>query len=149
NELMWSKTFGLYYDYNFKKQRRGLAVSLASYYPMWAGMVDNEQAAQLVKSLRKFEQKDSLSTTDGQVSPRDVCSNAPVQWAYPNGWAPLHFIVVQALQRYGYDKDAERIAKKWLKTNLDWFIKHGVFQEKYNVVNPDKPPNEGVCPSQE
>ena len=71
-----------------------------------------------------------------------------VQWAYPNGWAPLHFIVIEGLRRYGYHKDAERIATKWMQTNVNWFQKHGEFLEKYNVVNPDKPPLSGVYPSQ-
>jgi neutral trehalase len=37
---------------------------------------------------------------------------------------------------------------KWLKTNLNWFSENKVFLEKYNVVNPDKPPIKGVYPSQ-
>jgi alpha,alpha-trehalase len=147
NELMWSNTFGLYFDYNYAKKRRGIAVSLAAYYPMWAGMVSNKQAKQLVNSLKKFEHKGGLATTDGQVGAGGVLKNVPAQWAYPNGWAPLHFIVVEALQRYGYHNDAERIARKWLKTNLDWFTKHGEFMEKYNVVNPSKPPSDGVYPN--
>lgn len=148
DELMWSKTFGIYYDYNFKKSRRGLAVSLATYYPLWAGMASPKQAKQLVKSLRKFEFKGGLATTDGQVLSKPIFGTTPLQWAYPNGWAPLHFIVVQGLERYGYHKDAERIARKWLKTNLDWFNKYGVFLEKYNVVNTNKPPVNGVYPNQ-
>jgi len=72
----------------------------------------------------------------------------PVQWVYPNGWAPLHFFVVKGLERYGYKKEATRIVGKWLKTNLDWFTAHGVFLEKYNVADPDKLPIEGLYPSQ-
>ena len=147
NELMWSKTFGLYFDYNFKKEKRGVVVSLASYFPMWAGMVTDKQAKQLVKSLAKFEVKGGLATTDGQILPNSILSNMPTQWAYPNGWAPLHFIVVEGLKRYGYHKEAEEIALKWLKTNLDWFTKNGEFLEKYNVVSPDKPPTDGVYPT--
>jgi alpha,alpha-trehalase len=52
------------------------------------------------------------------------------QWAYPNGWAPLHFFVVYGLSRYGYRKEARRIAQKWLKTNLSWFQENGVFFRK-------------------
>jgi neutral trehalase len=37
---------------------------------------------------------------------------------------------------------------KWLRANLDWFNKNGVFLEKYNVVEIDKPPVRGVYPSQ-
>lgn len=148
NELMWSKAFGVYYDYNFKKQRRGIVVSLAAYYPMWAGMASKKQAKQLVKSLRKFEERGGLTTTAAQQLSQFVPGTTPVQWAYPNGWAPLHFIVVEGLERYGYREDAERIARRWLMTNLSWFKSHGEFLEKYNVVNPSKRPSEGVYPHQ-
>jgi alpha,alpha-trehalase len=148
NRLMWSNLRGLYYDYNFVKEKRGTVASLASFYPMWAGMVDGRHAAQLVKSLKKFEEKGGLATTDAQPLNQLVPGRMPTQWAYPNGWAPLQYIVVRGLQRYGYQADASRIARKWIRTNLDWFTKHGIFLEKYNVVQPDKPPVKGVYPSQ-
>jgi alpha,alpha-trehalase len=148
NKLMWSELRGLYYDYNYVKESRGSVSSLASYYPMWAGLVDERQAARLVSSLKKFEQKGGLATTDAVQVSGLVPGSMPTQWAYPNGWAPLHFMVVKGLQKYGYEEDARRIAMKWLKTNLNWFNKHGVFLEKYNVVQPGKPPAKGVYPSQ-
>lgn len=148
DRLMWSEFKGLYYDYNYAKERRGNVSSLAGFYPMWAGMVSDEQAKQMVKALRRFENRGGLATTDMQTIQQLVPGKLPTQWAHPNGWAPLHYIVVKGLQRYGYHKDAERIARKWVKTNLDWFNQHGVFLEKYNVVQPDKPPMKGVYPSQ-
>lgn len=148
NKLMWSNLKGLYYDYNYAKEKRGTVSSLATYFPMWAGMVDEKQAEQLVKALRRFENKGGLATTDTQPLNQFVPGAMPTQWAYPNGWAPLHHIVIQGLERYGYHDDAKRIAHKWLKNNLDWFNNHHVFLEKYNVVNPDKPPVKGVYPSQ-
>src|SRR6266404_6014250 len=148
NKLMWSELKGLYYDYNYVKESRGGVNSLASYYPLWAGMVDEKQAARLVNSLRKFEHKGGLATTDSPQVSNLVPGAMPTQWAYPNGWAPLHFLVVKGLQKYGYEEEARRIAMKWLKTNLNWFNKHGVFLEKYNVVQPGKPPGKGLYPSQ-
>lgn len=148
NELMWDAGRGLFYDYNYVKERQGNISSLAAYFPMWAGMVDGRQAAQMVKALRRFEEKGGLSTTDANPLGKLVPGAMPTQWAHPNGWAPLHFIVIKALQRYGYHQDARRIAMKWLRTNLTWFNEHGVFLEKYNVVAPDKPPLKGVYPSQ-
>jgi alpha,alpha-trehalase len=148
NELMWDRIRGLYYDYNYVKLRRSNVSSLAAYYPMWAGMVDNDQAAALVRALRRFENKGGLATTDSLPVRQFVAGSMPTQWAYPNGWAPLHFIVIQALERYGYHADARRIAMKWIKCNVMWFEKHGVFLEKYNVVSPEKPPVKGVYPSQ-
>ena len=148
DKLMWDQTRGLYYDYNFVKEKRSGVASLASYFPMWAGMVTEKQAAALVKALRRFENKGGLATTDALPLNQYVPGAMPVQWAYPNGWAPLHFIVIEGLLRYGYHEDAKRIALKWVKNNLDWFNQHGVFLEKYNVVSPEKPPQKGVYPSQ-
>ena len=148
DELMWSNLRGLYYDYNYAKEKRGSVGSLAGFYPLWAGMVTKKQAEQMVKALRRFENRGGLATTDAQPLSQLVPGAIPTQWAYPNGWAPLHFLIVKGLQRYGYQEDARRIAMKWLKTNLDWFNTHGVFLEKYNVVTPDKPPAKGLYPSQ-
>lgn len=150
NELMWNNVRGLYFDYNYVKKRRGTVSSLAAYYAMWANMASKEQAQRLVKSLRKFEQEGGLATTDALPLAKFVpgVTMVPTQWAYPNGWAPLHFIVIEGLENYGYHQDARRIALKWLKTNLDWFNKHGVFLEKYNVVDPKQPPEKGLYPSQ-
>lgn len=148
DKLMWSNARGLYYDYNFAKEKRGTVSSLASYYPLWAGMASKEQAKQLVKSLKKFDQRGGLVTTDGQALGQLVPGATPTQWAYPNGWAPLQYIVISGLERYGYHEEASLIAAKWLKANLNWFNQHGVFLEKYNVVDPGKPPVKGVYPSQ-
>lgn len=148
NDLMWDNMRGLYFDYNYTREKRGGVGSLATYFPMWAGMVDEAQARALVKNLRRFEQRGGLATTDSQPLGKYVAGSLPTQWAYPNGWAPLHFIVVEGLKRYGYHDDAKRIALKWLSCNLNWFEKNGIFLEKYNVVNIDKPPVKGVYPSQ-
>ena len=148
NELMWDKSKGLYFDYDFTRHKKSTVASLASFFPMWAGMVDEEQAALLVKSLRRFENKGGLATTDFSPLSQFVNESFPTQWAYPNGWAPLQFIVVQALERYGYQQDARRIAIRWITCNLEWFNEHGVFLEKYNVVSPEKPPLKGLYPSQ-
>jgi len=148
NQLMWDEGRGLYYDYNYVKEKRGNVSSLAAYYPMWAGMVDGRQAATMVKALRRFEHKGGLSTTDNLPLGQFVPGSVPTQWAYPNGWAPLHFLVVQGLQRYGYHQDARRIAMKWMKSNVQWYNDHGVFLEKYNVVSPERPPVKGLYPAQ-
>src|SRR6266540_1643229 len=147
-KLMWDSGRGLFYDYNYVKEKRGNISSLASYFTMWAGLADGRQAQAMVKALKRFEQKGGLATTDNLPLGQYVPGAMPTQWAYPNGWAPLHFIVIKALQRYGYHDDARRIAMKWLRTNTDWFSNTGFFLEKYNVVSPEKPPLKGVYPSQ-
>lgn len=148
NKLMYSEFKNWYFDYNYAKEKRGGVTSLAGIYPMWAGMVSEKQARDMVKSLRRFENRGGLATTDVQPLNQYMPGVMPTQWAYPNGWAPLQFIAVQALERYGYHDDARRIAMKWLSSNVRWFDKNHNFLEKYNVVQPEKPPVKGVYPTQ-
>lgn len=149
DELMWGKLRGFYFDYNYQRHALGDIWSLAAYYPMWAGMASKSQAKRLVDNLKRFEKKGGLTTTMRPLIDTSVLfGSLKVQWAHPNGWAPLQYIVVQGLLRYGYEAEARRLAIAWVKTNLAWFEKHGEFLEKYNVVNPAKKPNEGVYPSQ-
>ena len=57
------------------------------------------------------------------------------QWDYPNGWAPLHFIAVHGLMRYGYHAEAERIARKYIHAIDCTFAESGTLWEKYNVTD--------------
>lgn len=149
NELMWGRLRGFYFDYNYQRKVLGDTWSLAGFYPMWAGMVSEQQAKRIVDNLHRFEKKGGLSATMRPLIDTSMLfGSLKAQWAHPNGWAPLHYFVVEGLKQYGYHEEARRIAVAWVKTNLDWFSRYGVFLEKYNVVNPRKKPLEGVYPSQ-
>jgi len=148
NEYLWNARRGSYFDYNYKKGTQSSVASLAAYMTLWSGMASKEQAAKLVRNLTRFEVKGGLATTEDPALQLVLPQKTPAQWAYPNGWAPLHLLVTRGLEQYGYHEDAKRISRKWLKTNLDWFNKHGHFLEKYNVVDPERPPIEGLYPSQ-
>jgi alpha,alpha-trehalase len=148
DKLLWGRNRGYYFDYNFVEGRRGATWSLAGFYPLWVNMASPERAEQVVKQLPKFERHGGLTTTTRNLIDLSLFGSVDTQWAYPNGWAPLHWIVIKGLENYGYFNEAERIAKKWLKTNLDWFEKNGEFLEKYNMINPEKEPLKGVYPNQ-
>lgn len=145
DQLMWNQSAGMYFDYDWRRKRQGSVRSLATLYPLWAGMASPEQASKIVSKLSVFERVGGLlTTTKGAIAN----SEFPEQWAYPNGWAPLHWLAVEGLERYGYNEDAKRIARKWLETNLIQFQKTGEFLEKYNVASPDRPARKGVYPMQ-
>jgi alpha,alpha-trehalase len=148
NELMWNKRSKFFFDYNYNKKSQGHVWSLAAYYTMWAGLATKKQAKHLVKNLHRFEHKGGLSTTAHNLIDVNLFGSIKTQWAYPNGWAPLHLIIIEGLERYGYKEEAEKIAKKWLATNLNWFKINGEFLEKYNVVEPNQEPIGGVYPTQ-
>ena len=55
------------------------------------------------------------------------------QWDAPFGWAPLQLIAVEGLRRYGYQADADRIARKFIALVTKEFEEHGTIVEKYDV----------------
>lgn len=147
-KAMWHKRKVFFFDYNYNEKKQGTVWSLAGFYAMWSGLATEKQAEKLVKNLARFERKGGLTTTAGNFMYTDLFGSTRTQWAYPNGWAPLHQIVVEGLENYGYKEQAKRISLKWLKNCNDWYLKHGELQEKYNVVNPKLEPTKGLYPSQ-
>lgn len=140
---LWNEKAGMYYDYDYVNGKQGKVMSLATFMPMFMGMASKGQAEKLVDALEHFLTENGLSTTalSEPIAPRH-------QWANPNGWAPLHFIVVRGLERYGYHALAKDIALRWASTNMRVFSYTGELFEKYNVVSPLEEPVEGVYPSQ-
>lgn len=145
HKYLWNSQEGFYFDFNYMSGHASPIYSLAAFFPLWAGMDDAQYVHKVMTQLHRFECEGGLSTTalEPHVDPA-----VPTQWAYPNGWAPLQLIAIQAMERYGYHMDAERIARKWIAANLQWFEREGEFLEKYNVVDPEQPPVEGLYPSQ-
>lgn len=147
-KIMWHKRNKFFFDYNYHTGDRSTVWSLAAYYALWSGLATKEQARHLVKNLDKFDKKGGLTTTAGTFMYSSLFGSTKTQWAYPNGWAPLHMIVTEGLENYGYHDEAKSIAMKWLNTCNSWFNEHGNFLEKYNVVNQKLHPVEGIYPSQ-
>jgi alpha,alpha-trehalase len=136
-ELMWDEAEGFFFDYDFKNERRNPDPSLAGFFPLWAGLATPEQATRIVKNwLPRFELPGGLVTTLKQ--------EAGKQWAYPNGWAPLQWFVVEGLDRYGFSEDARRLRKKWCDNCATLFAATGVMWEKYNVVHVGGSEEEGL-----
>jgi Neutral trehalase len=58
------------------------------------------------------------------------------QWDAPNGWAPLQWIAIEGLRRYGERTLAATIAQRWVAKNLEVYRATGKLVEKYNVSAP-------------
>jgi alpha,alpha-trehalase len=126
NALLWDEAAGFYFDFDFQAGQRNPHPSLAGFYPLWSGLASPEQAERVVHEwLPRFERPGGLLTT---LEVRAGC-----QWAAPNGWAPLHWLVVAGLERYGFHADATRVMRAWCDNNALVFEKTGAMWEKYNV----------------
>ena len=125
NRLMWNEGAGLYFDYNFEKEKQSDYRFITTFYPLWAGIASREQAAKIVANLPLFERAGGLQTS------AQVTGN---QWDAPFGWAPMQVIAVEGLRRYGFKAEADRLSRKFLTMVLNDFAEHGTIKEKYDVV---------------
>jgi alpha,alpha-trehalase len=58
------------------------------------------------------------------------------QWDAPNGWAPLQWIAVAGLERYGAGRLAKTISQRWVATVDAFYRRTGKVIEKYDVEQP-------------
>ncbi len=119
----------VFLDYNYKTGMHSNIFSCASFYPLWAKAATKEQAEFLRQNLYRIEEAFGLAVCE--KGPRD----AVYQWDYPNGWAPLHYLLVHGLDHYGYAEDAQRIAQKYVSAMERIFAETGTLWEKYNVTD--------------
>lgn len=135
--LMWDSGAGFFFDFDWVSERRNPHPSLAGFLPLWAELATMDQAARMVREwLPRFECAGGLVTT--------LEARRGRQWAYPNGWAPLQWLVVNGLENYGFVKEAQRIREKWLANCAAVFAATGTMWEKYNVVDIGAPAEGGL-----
>lgn len=136
-DLMWDERAGFFFDYNYVEQRINPHPSLAGFYPLWAGLATEAQAARAARDwLPRFLQPGGLATT--------LTEEKGKQWAWPNGWAPLQWLVATGLDRYGFQAEAREARRRWCETCAVEFERTGLFWEKYNVVDPGAHSEEGL-----
>jgi len=127
NRFCWDEEAGFFMDYNFHHDAMTGRVSLAGVFPLFAKIASAKQAASVAKVIeRDFLKQGGLMTT--------LVENDQ-QWDGSNGWAPLHWIVIEGLRNYGHHALANEIKRRWMKTNMKVYQHHHKLVEKYNVVD--------------
>lgn len=135
NELLWDRSAGIYYDYNFVKKEPHLFDAAATFYPLWAKLCNTEQAEILVKSaLPKFKLKGGIAGSTKEAI-EDLDANSPQrQWDYPFGWAPHQMFLWEGLLNYNYIDEAQEMIYRWLwlitRNAVDY---NGTIPEKFNL----------------
>ena len=122
---LWDSAQGGYVDYQWKTGQRLDRLSAATFYPLFVGAAD-EQKAHIVAQ----KAWDVLLAPGGL---RTTTVRTGQQWDTPNGWAPLQWVAVSGLRRYGEDALANEIAKRWLATVEREYKASGKMLEKYDV----------------
>ena len=136
NRYLWNEKAGMYFDYDYVHQQQTGYESATTLYPLWAGAASKEQARLLIeKALPKFEAPGGIvASTEESRGP--ITPDHPLrQWDYPYGWSPHQILVWRGLQRYGDERDARRLAYRWLFTiTVNAALYNGTVPEKFDVV---------------
>lgn len=136
DRYLWNEEKGLYFDHNTITGKQTEHETVTSLWALWCGVASPHQAALLVeKGLPRFECVGGLSSnTETSRGPVNA-ANPQKQWDYPNGWAPHQILAWDGLKRYGYHKEAERLAYRWLHMMTKVFVDYnGTVVEKYDVT---------------
>jgi alpha,alpha-trehalase len=124
-QYFWDGKRGLFFDYNTVSAKRSKYEYATTFYPLWAGVASKDEARAVVQNLKLFEQPGGLAMSS---------TESGAQWDFPYGWAPIQFLAIEGLRRYGYDREADRISENFLAMVLDNFERDHTIREKYNVV---------------
>jgi len=122
---------GYFYDVRWRTMRRvtdrpTLAVASLLYF----GLPSAAQAANVARRL----ERDFLAP-GGFVTTR---IRSGQQWDSPNGWAPLEWMAIEGLRRYGKFALADRARERWLALNRRTYRSTGRMMEKYDVVDTSR-----------
>jgi len=124
-KYMWVEKEARFADFDRKAGGPTSVISAALLSPLFAGLATPEQAR---ATARLTEAK--LLAPGGL---RTSLVRTGQQWDAPNGWAPLQWIAIDGLARYGEKELARRIADRWLGTVSSFYAQTGRMIEKYDV----------------
>lgn len=141
DRYLWDAAAGAYRDYRWTRRAQIPRVSAAMLYPLFVGLASDQQAAAVANAASR----DLLKAGGIVTTPLDTGE----QWDAPNGWAPLQWIAVLGLRRYGNLRLAERIACGWLLNVNGVYGERGKLVEKYDVISIGRSGGGGEYPLQD
>ncbi|MGH8778328.1 alpha,alpha-trehalase TreA [Paraburkholderia sp.] len=124
NRYLWNSN-GYYGDYDWQLGKQRDNQTPAMLYPLFVGVAWPDRAqktAQVVQSV--LLQPGGLATST---------YNTTQQWDAPNGWAPLHWIAITGLKRYGRADLAQQIGTRFLADVKNVYGSQQKLVEKYIV----------------
>lgn len=125
NRHLWNADSGYFADYDITLGTVRTQLTAAALTPLLVGAASQEQADQTAAAVEQgLLAPGGLNTTQFRSGQ---------QWDRPNGWAPLQWIAVTGLLRFGHEILACEIAGRWIDTVSATFARTGLIFEKYDV----------------
>ncbi|MFL9922110.1 alpha,alpha-trehalase TreA [Paraburkholderia fungorum] len=124
NRYLWNAN-GYYGDYDWKLGKPRDNKTAAMLYPLFVGAAWPERAQKTAHQVHS-----TLLQPGGLVT---TTYNTTQQWDAPNGWAPLHWIAIEGLTRYGQDALAQQVGTRFLTDVKGVYASDKKLVEKYVV----------------
>lgn len=141
----WNDDVNFFTDYDFVMNEKSKALTPMGIFPFCFINLKNSanrdrlnKAAEILKN--KLLKEGGLQCTK---------TSAHQQWDAPNGWAPMQWMSIVALERGNQKELAKTIAQRWIKINKKVYLSTGKLMEKYNVIDTDLIGGGGEYPGQD
>ena len=129
----WNEELNFFTDYDFIANAKSTAITPMGMFPFCfinlKNLINIERCKKAAKVLKeKLLQAGGLQCTE---------IGTHQQWDAPNGWAPMQWMSIVALENGNQNELAKDIAQRWVKINKKVYLSTGKLMEKYNVVDTD------------
>lgn len=129
NRRLWNDKTGFYYDLN-KQEQIHTVKTIAGYWTLLAGIANKAQAAALASELtdttefKRTHMVPTVPASEPEFDPRGSYWKGGV-------WTPTNIMVIEGLNKYGFDQLASEIALNHLENVYRVFRKTGSVWEFY------------------
>ena len=120
---LWNDSAGAWLDYDLLRQRPRDLLCAATATPLFVGLASTLQAQRTAEAIS------SQLLEDGGIA--TTRNRSGEQWDCPNGWAPLQWMAIRGLARYGHRELSTQISRRWLATVGSLYRREGKLVEKY------------------
>lgn len=112
NRRLWDASRALYFDYDLVLERPILVRAAACFTPLFAGIPDGLQAAQLVSHMEAsgFFNWDGSCYSVPSYDPNGL-GFSPVQYWRGPIWININWLLIEGLARYGYIEHAAHLCR--------------------------------------
>lgn len=142
DRTMWNEQAGAYFDFDWQLDCQRENLTAATVVPLFLQLAKANQAHAVATTIER-----RLMTTGGLATTEVIGSGE--QWDQPNGWAPLQWMAIRGLQRYGYVALAKKIESRWLELVSEVFERERKLVEKYDLRSSAKHASGGEYPLQD
>jgi alpha,alpha-trehalase len=138
----WEPQDAYFYDVRWKTWERVRdRPTLAAASLLYFGLAEQMQAIGVSRRLEA-----QFLTPGGFVT---TTIRTGQQWDAPNGWAPLEWMAIEGVRRYGAVQLADKARDRWLALNRRTYKSTGRMMEKYDVLDISRPAGGGEYASQD